>query len=377
MVYLDNAATTYPKPKTVINAMLEALIEFGANPGRSGHFFAAKTGEAVYQSRKKCAEFFGADVENVVFTLNSTHALNIAIKGIMRPGCHVITTDLEHNAVIRPLHATAHALGANYSVLKVDESDSVTLERLKKLIRKNTCAVVITAASNVTGQITPFRAIGKLCQEKNICFILDAAQAAGVIPIHIKQDFINILCLPGHKGLYGPMGTGLVISDGKYKLRSYMEGGTGSLSKLINQPDFLPDRFESGTINTPGAISLAKGIDFIQSYSLEKIHAHETALCKAVYDAMKENKNILLYTPEPSLKSVPVLPFNIKGKTSEQTASILSEKGFCLRGGFHCAFLPHKKIGTYEIGAVRFAPSVFTTLQDIEAFIRAIEEISR
>lgn len=372
MVYFDNAATTYPKPVSVITAMSKAMVNFGANPGRSGHKLSMETAEAVFASREKCAGFFGAETENTVFMLNCTYALNMAIKGILTSNSHIITSDLEHNAVIRPIHAASKENGISYSLAHVSADDNETVRNFERLINSRTKAVVCTCASNVTGQILPYRKIGEMCRKHGLCFILDAAQGSGVLPINLKEDNINIICSAGHKGLYGPMGTGLMITDGKFRLRTIIEGGTGSASKEIEQPEFLPDRFESGTINTSGAISLGVGIDFVNDKGIATIHNHEWKLCRLFFDEIRNNPKVTLYSEEYDKSRVPIVPFNIGGISSEETAGMLSREGFFLRGGFHCAFLAHKQMGTIETGAVRFAPSVFNTRAEVMQFIRTI-----
>lgn len=357
MIYFDNAATTFPKPYAVIKETVRAYELYGANPGRSGHSLSSDTADAVFKSRDKCANFFGAEVENVSFTLNCTTALNYAIKGIMCDKAHVITTDLEHNSVIRPIHS-ASCKGCSYSVAKVEDDDFHTLSNIEELITPKTKAIICTCASNVTGQIVPYRLIGELCSRKNICFIVDSAQGAGILPISL-EDRINIICTAGHKGLYGPMGTGLLITDGKFPLKTIIEGGTGSSSNSIEQPSFTPDRFESGTINTPGVIALGAGIDFVNKKNPCKIYKDEIKLCNILTDELWENQNIIFYHKRSNTKHVPVISFNVKGMDSQEMATVLSDNGFCLRAGLHCSFLAHNKIGTIEQGTVRFAPSIF------------------
>ena len=280
MIYLDNAATTYPKPRSVYQAWSRAMTAYGANPGRSGHAMSMAASRAVFASRSACAEFFGAEPENTVFTLNCTHALNIAIKGLARPGAHFVLSDIEHNAVIRPVHSLTES-GVRYTLFESSSEPWQTVMNAARAIRPETVALICTAAGNVTGQRMPLPELADLCRRKHICFIVDAAQGAGLLPLSLK-DGINIICTAGHKGLYGPMGTGLMLTDGKYPLKTVMEGGTGSASESLEQPDFLPDRFESGTINTPGAIALGAGVEFVKARTPQKILAHETALCRSL-----------------------------------------------------------------------------------------------
>ena len=263
MVYLDNAATTYPKPPQVYRAWNEAMRRFGANPGRGGYAFSAETSEAVFAAREQCALLFGALPENTIFTLNCTHALNYAIKGLAQHKAHFVISDLEHNAVLRPVHSCAAINGGSYSIFETDEDDDITLARAERAIRPHTVGMICTAASNVTGRRLPVRQLAEICRRKGICFVIDAAQGAGVLPLSLS-DGINILCAAGHKGLYGPMGTGLMLTDGSVQLKTIIEGGTGSASEDPLQPRFTPDRFESGTLNTPGCAGLTKGIEFIE-----------------------------------------------------------------------------------------------------------------
>lgn len=377
MVYLDNAATTYPKPPSVIGKSSYSMVNYGANPGRSGHKLSMETAEAVYGARQLCADFFGAETENVCFMLNCTQALNTAIKGIAEKNCHFVCSDLEHNAVLRPLTALTKTMDATFSVARVTDNDEETLINFNRLINPKTKAIVCTCASNVTGKILPYKKIAALCKKRGICFILDAAQGAGVLPISLSQG-INIICTAGHKGLYGPMGTGLMVTDGKYRLNTLIEGGTGSASTDPIQPEFLPDRFESGTINTAGVIALGEGIRFVKEKTVSAVYEHEWQLCSYAYGEMRKIRGVILYGGFSSFsrKYAPLFSFNVKGKGSEETAALLSEKGFCLRGGFHCAYLAHKKLGTLNTGTVRFAPSVFTEKREVKAFLSAIRRIA-
>lgn len=375
MVYLDNAATTYPKPPSVIGKSAYALVNYGANPGRAGHRLSMETAEAVYNAREICGDFFGAKTENVCFMLNCTEALNTAIKGIAEDNCHFVTSDMEHNAVLRPLTALSKEnRGITFSAAEVSDNDDETVTNFSRLIKPNTKAVVCTSASNVTGRILPYKRIARLCNKRGICFILDAAQGAGVLPISLS-DGINIICAAGHKGLYGPMGTGLMITDGKYRLKTLIEGGTGSASTDPIQPEFLPDRFESGTINTAGVIALGEGIAFVKEKRMSAVYEHEWQLCNYAFNVMKKIEGVILYGGF-SRNNAPLFSFNIRGRGSEETASVMSDNGYYLRGGFHCAYLAHKKLGTLETGTVRFAPSVFTTKGEINGFLRTVRKIA-
>ena len=369
MVYLDNAATTYPKPRNVYAVWSHAITAYGANPGRAGHALAQATGEAVFLSRSRCGEFFGAEPENTVFTLNCTHALNTAIKGLAHDGAHYVLSDIEHNAVIRPVHALTSE-GADYTLFETSPDAEQTVWNAERAIRPQTVALVCTAAGNVTGQRLPVKELADLCRRKRICFICDAAQGAGVLPLDLR-DGINIICAAGHKGLYGPMGTGLMLTDGKFPLKPLTEGGTGSDSESLEQPEFLPDRFESGTINTPGAIALGAGVEFVKTRTAEKILSHEMSLCRGFCAALRQIPDVTVYSEideKPELYA-PVVSFNIKGVPSTEAAAALSRLGFYMRGGLHCAPLAHRKLGTLDSGTVRFSPSVFTTPEDVARLV--------
>ncbi|MGN0606720.1 MAG: aminotransferase class V-fold PLP-dependent enzyme [Oscillospiraceae bacterium] len=370
MVNFDNAATSYPKPKIVKTAVDYAMDKLGGSAGRGGHALAMLTSEKIFSARKTAAEFFGAEAENVVFTLNCTHALNLAVKGIMKDGGHIITSALEHNSVIRPIEAMNRDGIISYSVARVYYDDDKTVRSFRELITPRTKAIVCTLASNVTGQILPYRKIAALCREHNICFIADGAQLCGIIPVKLS-DGINILCTAGHKGLYGITGTGLLVTDGKYHINHLMEGGTGSASMSLEQPDFLPDSLECGTLNTVGIMSVKAGMNFINNYDMLKIYSHEDNLCRKFIDGLKDIDNCIIY--RGNAKYVPIVSFNVKDVPPEKTAEYLNANGFCLRAGLHCAGLAHKNIGTPE-GTVRFAPSLFNNEKEVAKLIGTIKK---
>lgn len=375
MINFDNSATSFPKPDEVKRAVLTAITRYGGNPGRSGHKLSLETAKAVYDSRSAAADFFSAEPDNVVFTQNCTHALNMAIKGIASDGCHIIISSLEHNSVVRPVHALCKQGRCSYSIAEISSNDDNTVENFKRLIGPKTRIIACTIGSNVTGRILPFKRIGQLCRERGICFIADGAQACGVIPVKLS-DGINILCTAGHKALYGPSGTGLLITDEKFDISPIMEGGTGSESMLLDQPAFLPDRLESGTINTAGAFALGAGIKFVKSLGLEKIYSSESKLCNKFISAAGQIKNIKIYRSGDTRNYLPVVSFNIDGFTAEETAARLSDMGFALRGGLHCSGLAHTALGTVPNGTVRFSPSVFNTENEVFALIGAVRKIA-
>lgn len=357
LINFDNAATTYPKPPEVKKAVLSAVEKYGGNAGRGGHELAMRTSQAVFEAREAAAEFFGAETENVIFTLNCTHALNMAIQGIMRNGGHLIISSMEHNSAARPAARLALDKKISLSIAEVHEDDDKTLKSFESLICRDTKAIVCTIASNVTGQILPYKRIAELCRRHNICFIADGAQACGILDIKMS-DGINILCTAGHKGLYGITGTGLLVSDGKFRIEPIIQGGTGSASSSLKQPDFLPDSLESGTLNIIGAVSLKSGIGFVKRLGTDKIYRHEERICRRFISELKKNPDVTIYR-SPSCRYVPIVSFNIRGVSPEKAAGRLAEEGFCLRAGFHCAALAHSTLGT-ENGTIRFAPSVFS-----------------
>ncbi len=373
MVNFDNAATTFPKPEIVNAAVAYAIRRYGGNPGRSGHSLSSETADAVYLSRKKTASFFGAEPENVVFTLNCTEALNFVIKGALPDfRGHIVISDNEHNSVVRPVFSLSKR-GARYSSFHIYPDDEKTVASFSNALRPDTRLVVCTAASNVTGQMPPIERIAEICRRRNIRFAVDAAQAAGVIPLEAGKG-INFICAPGHKGLYGPMGTGILVSDGKYPLSPIMEGGTGSMSMVFEQPSFMPDSLESGTVNVIGIYALSKGIDFVSEKGIENIRLHEEKLCQMFIDRASEIPEIKIYR-EKEGKYAPIVSFNVKGFTSGEIASMLSAEGFCLRGGLHCAGMTHTAIGTAPDGTVRFAPSVFNNANQVEELVHSLKKI--
>ena len=362
MINFDNAATTYPKPLSVRRAAAEAIMNFGGNAGRGGHQLAMRTSEAYYSARETAADFFGAELENTVFTLNCTHALNMAIQGVMAEGGHMIISSMEHNSAARPAVALAMKKQVTLSVAQVFPDRERTADSFRRLIRSDTKAVVCTLASNVTGQLLPYRQIGELCRQHDICFIADGAQVCGTYDIKLS-DGINILCTAGHKGLYGITGTGLLITDGKYPIAPIIQGGTGSGSLSLFQPDILPDSLESGTPNIIGAVTVGEGIRFIKSRGIDNIRAHEEQLCRRFISEFSRIDGVTVYR-DPEGEYAPIVSFNVEGVGSEDAAAILSEKGFCLRAGYHCAALAHAALGT-KGGTVRFAPSVFNTEAEV------------
>lgn len=379
MIYLDNSATTFPKPESVITAMTNAQKLLGANPGRGGHQSTIKAGETVYKTREALSEMFGCESDGVVFTLNCTMSLNTAIKGIAKKGDHFIISSLEHNSVLRPIEYLKEKGIITYDVAYVNPlNEDETVRNFSALIRKGkTKAIVCTYASNVFGTVLPIERLGRLCKAKGLVFIVDAAQAAGTIPIDMKNQNIDILCVPGHKSLFGPMGTGVMLLSGRIVPDSFIQGGTGSFSMDKSQPDIIPDKFESGTSNFPGIAGLLAGVNFIKKYGGEKaIHQKERALVKVLREDLSVVRGIILYDKMLSKINSPILPFNIQGLHSEEVGDSLDRGGFAVRAGYHCAYLAHNNYGTAETGAVRVSPGIFNSKKDIKNLVFYINKIA-
>lgn len=372
MIYFDNAATTGHKPQNVIRRVDYALKNLCANPGRSGHTLSQNAAFEVYSARKKVSDFFGSDgAETVVFTPNCTTSINYVLKGLLSHGDHIIVSDMEHNAVMRPLKT----MNIDFSTAEVSLSDDeITIENFKKAIKPNTKMIFCTAASNVLGKILPIKEIGELCHNRRILFGVDAAQAAGVISIDMKYMNIDYLCIAPHKGLYCPMGLGILIARTPIT-KTVIEGGTGTDSINFTQPDILPEMLESGTVNLPAIASIGAGIDFVRSFNGLIIH-YENKLVKRLYNSLFEN-SVHFYTNPNISGYAPVISFNVADIPSEKVADILSKRGFALRAGLHCAPTAHKKIGTMSQGTVRFSPSVFNKSYEVDLLIKEIKNIKK
>ena len=371
VIYLDNAATTYPKPEAVRRAVGNALVRYGANPGRGGHEMAMATSEQIFQCRKKIAKLFHVSGEEcVAFTMNCTQSINMVLKGLLNPGDHVIVSCLEHNAVMRPLEKLKEQ-GVAVTIAKVfPGDDDKTVEAFRQCLKPNTKLIACTHASNVWGIRLPIERLAQLAAGEGIQIMIDAAQSAGVLPIDMEKYPIDFLCCAGHKGLYGPMGTGILATRRGAELDTLLEGGTGSNSSSLQQPSVMPDRMESGTPNTPGIIGLSAGIDFIQKATLERVASHEISLMAYLHDELSKMRHIQLYTARPTQEFfAPVLSFNVSGKASEDISQALNRHGVATRAGLHCAPLAHRYFDTLEIGTVRISPSIFNTKKQIDSVL--------
>ena len=370
MIYFDNAATTGHKPIGVTNAVNWTLKNLSANPGRSGHKISEQAADSVYKTRDALASFFGAEgAETVAFTANCTTSINFVLKGILSGEDHIVISDLEHNAVMRPLEA----MKISYTMAEVSlDDDNKTVNNFERAINRNTKMIFCTAASNVLGKTLPLKRIGELCKKRGLLFGVDAAQGAGVIPINMLEMNIDFLCIAPHKGLYAPMGVGVLIARKPLK-RTIIEGGTGTDSINFAQPDIMPEMLESGTVNLPAIIGTRAGLEFIKSKQ-GCIFDYEMRLVNRFYKGLLKNDRAVLYTNPLLGGFAPVLPFNFRDKSSDETAQFLNERGFALRAGLHCAPTAHKKIGTTAIGAVRFSPSVFNTEQQVDLMLKNLEK---
>ena len=376
MIYLDNAATTNFKPERVIKTVENALKNYSANPGRSGHSLSVSAAEKIYSVREKVADFFSlGDPLGVVFTLNCTQAVNFVLKGVLNRGDGLIISNLEHNCVARPAFKMAEE---GKITLDLFDALSDDIEKaVEALIKPNTKMIFCTHASNVCGKITDIEKIGNICKKHNILFGVDAAQTAGVLPINMEKTGIDFLCVASHKGLFAPMGTGILIARKPIE-KTVIEGGTGTASLSLYQPDVLPEMLESGTVNLPGILGIGAGIDFIKSKGIDNIYRHENALCKKLLAEVKENKNIsVVLRNENDVGFVPVVALNVKGKKSEEVAESLNSFGIAVRGGYHCAPLAHRALGTIDGGAVRVSPGILNRFSDMEYLKKAIFSISK
>ena len=377
MIYLDNAATSYPKPRGMVAAMEECILKYCGNPGRSGHSMSMRTGEEVYHARRKIARLFNIEqAERLVFTKNTTEALIMGLKGVLLPGDHVITTSMEHNSVLRPLKALEKR-GIRQSIIRADREGFVKPSDFEKAIRPETRLIAVTAASNVTGTKMPLEEIGELARKRGILFLVDGAQGAGSMEIDVKKMNISMLAFPGHKGLLGPQGTGALYIDPELKLNHIMEGGTGTDSKSRLQPCEFPDGYEAGTINAPAIIGLGYSAEFVEKIGPEVIGKYEEELIGWLDERLDEMDFVTRYGPQACRKTGISL-INIRGAAAEEVTSILSSRyGIAVRGGFHCAGLAHKTIGTWDEGAVRISVGPFNTRRDMEKLTDAIREIGR
>lgn len=378
--YLDNAATSWPKPEEVYRAMDDFAREIGGSPGRSAHRRSVAAARIVLLARENTARLLGvSDPMRVVFTKNATEALNLAILGLLSPGDHVVTSSVEHNSVMRPLRFL-EAGGVLVTVVHCSRQGELDPAAVAAALRSNTKAVFVTHASNVAGTILPVAEIGNITRERGIILGVDAAQTAGAIPLSMEQAKIDLLAFTGHKSLFGPQGTGgLCVGPGlERRLSPLLRGGTGSRSEFEEQPDFLPDRFESGTPNTVGLAGLAAGAAFLLEQGVENVRRHEEILAGAFLDGLRFLRDVTVYGPPEASRRIPVVSLNVGDLSPAEVSQALDERyGILTRPGLHCAPAAHWTLKTFPDGAVRFSFSFFNDTGDVTAALEALEELVR
>jgi len=374
IVYLDNAATTWPKPAPVIKALAEFYTHFTGSQGRAGHGMALKASREVFETRELVASLFNVpDSERVIFTANATHAINYALKGLLKKGDHVICSGLEHNAVYRPLKYLEKEKLIELTVIDCSTED---LFELEKSIKSNTQAVITTHGCNVNGTILPIKKIGHLCKEKGITHIVDAAQTAGFIPIDLQYNNIDMLVFSGHKKLYGPTGIGGLCLNKNVTIETLIHGGTGSKSEWAEHPDFYPDKLEAGTPNTLAIYGLKASIHNILNIGINNIYKTQTELINYFATQLKNIEEIVIKNPQSLNERLPIISLNVKKLPSSEVSLILDkEYGIMTRAGLHCAPLAHKFIGTFPQGTVRLSLGLFNTSEDIDYTIEALKKI--
>jgi len=379
VIYLDNAATSWPKPPETLKTMEDFIRSVGANPGRSGHRLSIEAGRVILEAREALTALFGVDDPlRIVFTRNATEALNLALYGLLRPGDHVITSSMEHNSVMRPLR-DLEGKGVELTVVEASPQGELDPQDVEGAIKENTRLIVLTHASNVTGTLMPLTEIGQIARRKGVPLCVDSAQTAGAYPIDVEAMGIDLLAFTGHKSLFGPQGTGgLFIRKGlEEAIRPLLRGGTGSRSEFEEQPDFLPDKYESGTPNTVGIAGLGAGVRFLLSEGMERIRAKEEALTQTLLEGLSDTPGVTLYGTCDPRRQIAVVSFNIDGLSPSEVAMALDEEfGVLTRPGLYCAPSAHRTIGTFPQGTVRLSAGYFTTEEEIGMALRAVQELA-
>nr|WP_270885174.1 aminotransferase class V-fold PLP-dependent enzyme [Paenibacillus aestuarii] len=378
IIYFDQAASSWPKPPAVMDAMMKCMQEYAANPGRGSHQMAVQASRVLFDTRKHAAKLFGIKNPNdISFTLNTTHALNLAIKGFVKPGDHVICTNVEHNSVRRPLEHLKATANVEITYLSHNAEGYIELSELERSFRPNTKLVVVNHSSNLLGTIMPVGEIGGICKGRGVKLLVDAAQSAGVLPIHVGDMDIDMLAFPGHKGLLGPQGTGGLYIHPDVDLDPLMYGGTGSQSEAVLQPTVRPDRYEAGTQNTVGIAGLNEGIKFVLAETVEKIHAKEWRQTQMLMEGLLGIEGVTILGPGIGQNKTGIVSFNINQVDSSEVAFILDQSfQIAVRSGYHCTPLAHETAGTLATGAVRSSIGYFTKDEEVNALIDAVREIS-
>ncbi len=369
MIYLDNAATTFPKPSCVLEEMNFCLKKYCGNPGRSSHSLSLRSSEEIYSARENIAKLLGVDTpEQIVFTYNATYALNMAIKSFVSEKCHILTSDFEHNSVIRPLERLKETLGVEYSIF---DSESDVADSLKNNMRADTRGIICSIASNVTGNGVLLKDLSDFAKENSLFLIIDASGAIGHIEIDLSKTPCDALCAPGHKALFGIQGVGFAYFRDKQRRNTLIEGGSGTDSASLSMPSLLPEGYEAGTLSTPAIVSLSAGVKFIERVGLGEIGDRLWCLTDATYDRLSEIDGIRLYK-----KGCGLISFNLKDLPSSYIASMLDSRGICVRGGLHCAPSIHKKLGTTKQGAIRVSFSYLNKMKDVDRLYIAMRSIA-
>ena len=376
MIYLDNGATSFPKPLSVRQNVDISLKKFSANPGRSGHSLSLRAAKEIFECRKRLKELFNVNSEEeIIFTENCTMALNTVIFGLLSEGDHVLISSMEHNSVTRPLESLKDK-GVTYSTFDYSYDDNVTVDNVRNLIKPETKLVICTHASNVFGFRFPIERICALCHAYGILFCVDSAQSAGVFDIDVGTNQYDFVCMSGHKSLYGPMGTGVLILNNR-NLKPLLYGGTGTESVKKSQPEGLPEKFESGTQNMNGISGLKAGVDFVKNRGIKNIYNHEYKLAKRLFNGLANNRKVITYNKSFDYgKVAPVVSFNIDGVYSEDLVAKLNKYGIMTRGGLHCSPLAHTTMNTIENGTVRVVPGAFNTIKDINYLLNVIRKLT-
>ena len=377
MIYFDNAATTWQKPEEVYQRVDQVLRNKCGNPSRGSHKIALDASRIIFKTRRKLAKFFNApESSQIAFTKNATESSNLVFKGLLEQGDHVIISSLEHNAIFRPLNRLQQEGIINLTIIDAECGKEHFLEDIEKSITSRTKLIALTHASNVTGNILPVEEVGALAAKEGVHFLVDAAQTAGVIPVDLAKIKADFLVFTGHKGLFGPQGVGGLYFNSDIGVTPLLEGGTGGSSKKRLNPDIIPDKYESGTLNTPGIAGLGAGIDYINEQGLEEINSHETKLLTRLMDGLEELTSAEAITSNLSNHRVGVTSFRVENVDSAAIGELLNNKyDIAVRTGIHCAPLAHQSIGSYDTGTVRVSFSYFNTIDEIDKLLASLEEI--
>ncbi len=376
MIYLDNGATSFPKPRSVYDAVLKTMKTWGGNPGRGSHVLARRAADTIYDMRECAADFFNTEAENVIFTYNATHALNLAVKGLAEDGCHILISDVEHNSVRRPVANLCRTRGCTFDVFPSchGRADEI-IRNLTRLTRDNTKLLVLCHSSNITNLTLPACEIGRFCKSRGISYVVDASQSAGHVPIDFKLMNADAVCMSGHKGLYGPAGTGLLLVRNGRLLEPLFDGGSGVNSLEDTMPDFYPDRLEAGTMSAPLAAGLKNGIEWVKNTGLGNLRYHECELSRLLLDYLCNMNGTEVYGDKGNLGATVL--FNVCGIPSVRVGELLDKAGICVRCGLHCSPLAHKTLNTGDGGAVRVSFGAFNTVDHVRRLVDEVHFITK